>query len=143
MEYVVRVVARAGVGVDNIDVDAATQHGVIVVNSPSGNILAAAEHTIALLMSVARNVGRADAGVKEGRWERSKLVGVEVGRKVLGVVGFGKVGVRVARMGKGLGMGVVVFDPYARYVFIVFVLGGWGGEGGGLLSNYLLLLLLE
>ncbi len=67
-------------------------------------------------MSVARNVGRADAGVKEGRWERSKLVGVEVGRKVLGVVGFGKVGVRVARMAKGLGMGVVVFDPYARYV---------------------------
>jgi D-3-phosphoglycerate dehydrogenase len=108
-----RVVARAGVGVDNIDVDAATQQGVIVVNSPSGNILAAAEHTVALLMAVARNIGRADAGMKGGKWERGKLVGVEVGRKTLGVVGFGKVGIRVARMAKGLGMRVVVFDPYA------------------------------
>ncbi|KAK4126870.1 phosphoglycerate dehydrogenase [Parathielavia appendiculata] len=108
-----RVVARAGVGVDNIDVDAATRQGVIVVNSPSGNVLAAAEHTIALLMAVARNVGAADRGMKEGRWNRGALVGVEVGRKVLGVVGMGKVGVRVARMAKGLGMKVVVFDPYA------------------------------
>ncbi|KAK4100499.1 phosphoglycerate dehydrogenase [Parathielavia hyrcaniae] len=108
-----RVVARAGVGVDNIDVDAATRQGVIVVNSPSGNILAAAEHTVALLMAVARNVGAGDRGMKEGRWNRGALVGVEVGRKVLGVVGMGKVGVRVARMAKGLGMKVVVFDPYA------------------------------
>ncbi|EGS19836.1 D-3-phosphoglycerate dehydrogenase-like protein [Thermochaetoides thermophila DSM 1495] len=108
-----RVVARAGVGVDNIDVDAATKAGVVVVNSPSGNILAAAEHTIALLMAVARNVGAADRGVKEGRWERGKLIGVEVGRKTLGIIGFGKVGVRVARFAKGLGMKVVVVDPYA------------------------------
>ncbi|KAK4110980.1 phosphoglycerate dehydrogenase [Canariomyces notabilis] len=108
-----RVVARAGVGVDNIDVDAATRQGIVVVNSPSGNILAAAEHTIALLLAVARNVGRADAGMKAGKWERGKLVGVEVGRKVLGVVGFGKVGMKVARMAVGLGMRVVVFDPYA------------------------------
>jgi len=106
-------VARAGVGVDNIDVDAATKAGVVVVNSPSGNILAAAEHTIALLMAVARNVGAADRGVKEGRWERGKLIGVEVGRKTLGIIGFGKVGVRVARFAKGLGMKVVVVDPYA------------------------------
>ncbi|KAK4242822.1 D-isomer specific 2-hydroxyacid dehydrogenase [Achaetomium macrosporum] len=108
-----RVVARAGVGVDNIDVDAATQQGVIVVNSPSGNILAAAEHTIALLMAVARNVGAADRGMKDGKWERGKLVGVEVGRKTLGIVGFGKVGMKVARMAKGLGMEVSVYDPYA------------------------------
>ncbi|KAK4153085.1 D-isomer specific 2-hydroxyacid dehydrogenase [Chaetomidium leptoderma] len=108
-----RVVARAGVGVDNIDVDAATRHGVIVVNSPSGNIVAAAEHTVALLLATARNVGRADGGMKVGKWERGKLVGVEVGRKVLGIVGFGKVGMKVARMAKGLGMVVVVFDPYA------------------------------
>jgi D-3-phosphoglycerate dehydrogenase len=108
-----RVVARAGVGVDNIDVDAATKRGVIVVNSPSGNIVAAAEHTIALLLAVARNVGRADKGMKEGKWERGKLVGVEVGGKTLGVIGFGKVGMKVARMAKGLGMNVVVFDPYA------------------------------
>jgi D-3-phosphoglycerate dehydrogenase len=111
-----RVVARAGVGVDNIDVDAATQQGVIVVNSPSGNILAAAEHTVALLLAVARNIGRADAGMKKTGgvgWERGKLVGVEVGRKTLGICGFGKVGMKVARMAKGLGMQVSVFDPYA------------------------------
>ncbi|GAB1316006.1 hypothetical protein MFIFM68171_06216 [Madurella fahalii] len=108
-----RVVARAGVGVDNIDVEAATRQGIVVVNSPSGNILAAAEHTIALLLATARNVGRADKGMKEGRWERGKLVGVEVGRKTLGIVGFGKVGMKVARMAVGLGMRVVVFDPYA------------------------------
>ncbi|KAF1855090.1 hypothetical protein Lal_00009386 [Lupinus albus] len=98
-----RVVARAGVGVDNIDVPAASAQGVIVVNSPSGNILAAAEHTIALLLSTARNVGQADSSVKAGRWERSKLVGVEVGRKTLGIIGLGKVGMNVARMAIGLG----------------------------------------
>lgn len=108
-----RVVARAGVGVDNIDVEAATRCGVIVVNSPQGNIVAAAEHTVALLLACARNVGRADAGLKGGRWERGKLVGVEVGRKTLGIVGLGKVGMKVARMAKGLGMAVVVYDPYA------------------------------
>ncbi|PHH86705.1 hypothetical protein CDD83_9866 [Cordyceps sp. RAO-2017] len=108
-----KVVARAGVGVDNIDVPAATGRGIIVVNSPSGNILAAAEHTIALLLATARNVGRADASVKAGSWERSKLVGVEVGRKTLGIVGLGKVGLNVARMAKGLGMQVKAVDPYA------------------------------
>jgi D-3-phosphoglycerate dehydrogenase / 2-oxoglutarate reductase len=108
-----RVVARAGVGVDNIDVDAATAQGIIVVNSPSGNILAAAEHTIALLLATARNVGRADGTLKDGRWERSKLVGVEVGRKTLGIIGLGKVGMKVARMAIGLGMKVVAVDPYA------------------------------
>lgn len=107
-----RVVARAGVGVDNIDVEAATAHGIIVVNSPAGNIVAAAEHTIALLLATARNVGRADAGVKGGKWERGKLVGVEVARKVLGIVGLGKVGMKVARMAIGLGMKVVGVDPY-------------------------------
>ena len=108
-----RVVARAGVGVDNIDVDAATQHGVIVVNSPAGNIAAAAEHTIALLLATARNVGRADTTLKAGKWERGKLVGIEVGRKTLGIIGLGKVGLKVARMAIGLGMKVVALDPYA------------------------------
>lgn len=108
-----RVVARAGVGVDNIDVDAATAHGIIVVNSPSGNIVAAAEHTITLLLATARNVGRADASMKGGKWERAPLVGVEVGRKTLGIVGLGKVGMKVARMATGLGMRVVAHDPYA------------------------------
>ncbi|OAA70301.1 d-3-phosphoglycerate dehydrogenase [Cordyceps fumosorosea ARSEF 2679] len=109
-----KVVARAGVGVDNIDVPAATARGVIVINSPAGNIVAAAEHTVALLLATARHVGRADRGVKDGRWERSQLVGVEVGRKTLGVVGLGKVGLHVARMAKGLGMTVVAVDPYAN-----------------------------
>lgn len=108
-----KVVARAGVGVDNIDVPTATSQGIIVVNSPSGNIVAAAEHTIALLMSVARNVGRADGSLKSGKWERSKLVGIEVGHKTLGVIGLGKVGLKVARMAKGLGMKVTAVDPYA------------------------------
>lgn len=108
-----KVVARAGVGVDNIDVPAATTQGIIVVNSPAGNIVAAAEHTIALLLSTARNIGRADGTLKEGKWERSKLVGIEVGRKTLGIVGLGKVGLKVARMAKGLGMKILAVDPYA------------------------------
>ncbi|KAM7215068.1 phosphoglycerate dehydrogenase [Rhypophila decipiens] len=108
-----RVVARAGVGVDNIDVPAATAQGIIVVNSPSGNIVAAAEHTIALLLATARNIGRADSSFKTGKWERSKLVGVEVGRKTLGIIGLGKVGMKVARMAIGLGMKVIALDPYA------------------------------
>jgi D-3-phosphoglycerate dehydrogenase len=108
-----RVVARAGVGVDNIDVDQATAQGIIVVNSPSGNIVAAAEHTVALLLATARNIGRADRTFKQGKWERGKLVGVEVGHKTLGVVGLGKVGMKVARMSVGLGMKVVAVDPYA------------------------------
>ncbi|POR38470.1 D-3-phosphoglycerate dehydrogenase [Tolypocladium paradoxum] len=108
-----KVVARAGVGVDNISVPAATNQGIIVINSPAGNILAAAEHTIALLLATARNIGRADGSIKDGKWERSKLVGVEVGRKTLGIVGLGKVGLNVARMAKGLGMQVKAVDPYA------------------------------
>jgi len=85
-----RVVARAGVGVDNVDLDAATKLGIIVVNSPQGNINAAAEHTIALLMAVARNIGAATLSVKGSKWERSKLVGVEVRGKTLGILGLGK-----------------------------------------------------
>ncbi|KAL2435175.1 D-3-phosphoglycerate dehydrogenase 2, chloroplastic [Exophiala dermatitidis] len=108
-----KVVARAGVGVDNVDVAAATKLGILVVNSPSGNIQAAAEHTIALLMSMARNVPDACSSVKSGKWERSRLVGVEVKGKTLGIVGLGKVGLIVARMARGLGMNVVAADPYA------------------------------
>ena len=85
-----QVIARAGVGVDNIDVSAATQRGIIVVNSPTGNIAAAAEHTIALLMALARHVPKATASLKGNKWERSKLVGVEVRHKVLGIIGLGK-----------------------------------------------------
>lgn len=84
------VIARAGVGVDNIDVTAATARGIIVVNSPTGNIAAAAEHTIALLMALARHVPKATASLKGSKWERSKLVGVEVRQKTLGIIGLGK-----------------------------------------------------
>ncbi|KAH3942846.1 D-3-phosphoglycerate dehydrogenase [Parastagonospora nodorum] len=109
-----KVVARAGVGVDNVDVASATTHGIIVVNSPSGNINAAAEHTIALLMAVARNVGDAAQSIKAGKWERSRLVGVEAKGKTLAIVGLGKVGLTVARIANGLGMRLVAYDPYAN-----------------------------
>ncbi|RMZ91567.1 hypothetical protein DV736_g1219, partial [Chaetothyriales sp. CBS 134916] len=108
-----KVVARAGVGVDNVDVPAATKLGIVVVNSPSGNIQAAAEHTIALLMSMARHVPDSSSSVKAGNWQRSKFVGVEVKGKVLAIVGLGKVGLIVARMARGLGMTVIASDPYA------------------------------
>ncbi|KAF1809730.1 phosphoglycerate dehydrogenase [Eremomyces bilateralis CBS 781.70] len=109
-----KVVARAGVGVDNVDVATATTLGVIVVNSPVGNINAAAEHTIALMMAVARNVGDACASLKAGKWERSRLVGVEVKGKTLAIVGLGKVGLTVARQAGGLGMNLIAYDPYAN-----------------------------
>ncbi|KAJ5316705.1 hypothetical protein N7508_001213 [Penicillium antarcticum] len=108
-----KVVARAGVGVDNVDVQEATKLGVVVVNSPSGNINSAAEHTIALMMSMARNIPASCASLKDGKWERSKYVGVEVKGKTLSIIGLGKVGLTVARLAKGLGMNVNALDPYA------------------------------
>ncbi|MBM3457098.1 MAG: phosphoglycerate dehydrogenase, partial [Armatimonadetes bacterium] len=107
-----RVVARAGVGVDNIDVPAATQGGVIVVNSPEGNTVAAAEHTIAMLFALSRKIPDATASLRRGEWARREFVGVEIYNKVLGVVGFGKIGREVARRGRGLGMVVVAADSY-------------------------------
>jgi D-3-phosphoglycerate dehydrogenase len=100
--------------VDNVDLEAATKLGIIVVNSPQGNINAAAEHTIALLMAVARNIGAASVSIKSGKWERSKLVGIEVKGKTLGVLGLGKVGLTVARAAGGLGMNLLAYDPYAN-----------------------------
>ena len=108
-----RVVARAGVGVDNIDVDAATARGIIVVNSPAGNVAAAAEHTVALLLGLARHVPAASASLKAGKWERSRFVGVELRGKTIGIIGLGKVGLGVARRALGLEMRVVATDPYA------------------------------
>ena len=108
-----KVVARAGVGVDNVDVPAATKLGIVVVNSPSGNIQAAAEHTVALMLSMARNIPDACASLKAAKWERSRLVGVEVKGKTLGIIGLGKVGLIVARVARGLGMQVAAADPYA------------------------------
>jgi len=113
-----KIIGRAGVGVDNIDVNCATEHGVIVVNSPDGNTHAAAEHTIALMMAMSRNIAIADASVKKGLWERSKFTGVEVYNKTLGIIGFGKIGTHVASVALALGMKVVVCDPYANKEFV-------------------------
>ena len=106
-----RVVGRAGVGVDNIDVPAATRKGILVVNAPRGNIVAAAEHTIALLFALARWVAQADASVKRGEWTRAKFVGTEIRGKTLGVIGLGNVGSEVAKRAHGLEMEVVAYDP--------------------------------
>lgn len=106
------VVGRAGVGLDNVDVDAATKAGVMVTNAPESNIVSAAEHTIALLLSMARNVPQAHAALVSGRWERSKWEGVELAGKTLGVVGLGRIGKLVAHRALGLGMKIVAFDPY-------------------------------
>ncbi|GAA0163082.1 dehydrogenase [Lithospermum erythrorhizon] len=108
-----KVVGRAGVGIDNVDLAAATEHGCLVVNAPTANTVAAAEHGIALLTAMARNVAQSDASVKAGKWERNKYVGVSLVGKTLAVMGFGKVGSEVARRAKGLGMHVIAHDPYA------------------------------
>ncbi|XP_057989744.1 D-3-phosphoglycerate dehydrogenase 3, chloroplastic isoform X2 [Hevea brasiliensis] len=108
-----KVVGRAGVGIDNVDLSAATEHGCLVVNAPTANTIAAAEHGIALLTSMARSIAQADASVKSGKWQRSKYVGVSLLGKTLAVIGFGKVGSEVARRAKGLGMNVIAHDPYA------------------------------
>ena len=107
-----KIVGRAGVGVDNIDIEAATQNGIIVVNSPDGNTNAAAEHTVALMLSMVRNIPVAAKSTKEQQWERSKFTGVEVYGKTLGIIGFGKIGSHVAKVAIALGMNVVVSDPY-------------------------------
>jgi len=106
-----RVVGRAGVGVDNIDVPAATRRGILVVNAPRGNIIAAAEHPMALLFSLARWVPQADASVKRGEWTRSKFTGTEIRGKTLGVIGLGNVGSEVAKRAHGIEMDVVAYDP--------------------------------
>jgi D-3-phosphoglycerate dehydrogenase len=107
-----KVVARAGVGVDNIDVPAATRLGVVVVNSPEGNTMAAAEHTVAMLLALSRRIPDAVASLRSGEWKRSQFVGVEIYNKVLGVIGFGKIGREVARRGIGLGMEVLASDVF-------------------------------
>ncbi|THU72334.1 hypothetical protein C4D60_Mb04t11000 [Musa balbisiana] len=108
-----RVVGRAGVGIDNVDLAAATEHGCLVVNAPTANTVAAAEHGIALLTAMARNIARSDASMKSGKWERNKYVGVSLVGKTLAILGFGKVGSEVARRAKGLGLHVIAHDPYA------------------------------
>lgn len=105
------VIGRCGVGVDNIDVEAATRRGILVINSPYGNTLAAAEHTISMLLALARCIPDAVASLRQGQWERARFLGTEVHDKVLGVVGFGRIGTEVARRAQGLEMQVICFDP--------------------------------
>jgi D-3-phosphoglycerate dehydrogenase len=107
-----KVVARAGIGLDNVDVDAATRRGVMVVNAPQSNIISAAEQTLALLLAQARNIPQAHADLIEGRWERTKWEGVELAGKTIGLVGLGRVGSLVATRATGFGMRVIAFDPY-------------------------------
>lgn len=107
-----KMVGRAGVGTDNIDLAVATQQGVIVVNSPEGNTIAAAEHTLGMLMALARHIPVADASMKQGRWARNQLVGVELFGKTLGVIGFGKIGRQVSKVCLATGMKVLVHDPF-------------------------------
>jgi len=106
-----RVVGRAGAGVDNIDVEAATRRGIVVMNAPGENTISAAEHTLSMMLSLARQIPRADRSMHEGKWERGKLMGVELYGKTLGVVGLGKVGREVAARARSFGMEVIAFDP--------------------------------
>ncbi|MGB8362377.1 MAG: hydroxyacid dehydrogenase [Acidimicrobiia bacterium] len=105
-------VGRAGVGVDNIDIPAATEHGVAVFNAPGGNTIAAAELTMGLILSVARKIAAADASVRAGRWDRAAFKGVELRGKMLGLIGAGRIGGEVARLSRAFGMGVIAYDPY-------------------------------
>jgi D-3-phosphoglycerate dehydrogenase len=107
-----KVIGRAGVGVDNVDVEAATRRGIVVANAPESTVTSAAEHTIGLLVALARNIPQAHAALKQGRWERSAWGGIELEGKTLGVLGFGRIGQQVARRALGLGMRVIAFDPF-------------------------------
>lgn len=107
-----RVIGRAGVGVDNIDVPAATARGIVVMNAPDGNTITTAEHTIALLVALARNVPQANSSVKAARWERKKFIGAELRGKTLGIIGLGRIGRAVAQRAAALGMNIVAHDPF-------------------------------
>ena len=107
-----KVIGRAGVGIDNVDVAAATRKGIVVANAPESTVISAAEHTVGLLVALARNIPQAHAALKQGRWERARWGGVELADKTLGVLGFGRIGRQVARRALGLGMRVVGYDPF-------------------------------
>ncbi len=106
------VVGRAGVGVDNVDIEAATRRGVIVMNTPGGNTISTAEHAFSLLVSIARAIPQADASVKAGRWDRKRYEGVELYNKTLGILGIGRIGSEIARRAIAFGMRVLAYDPY-------------------------------
>ncbi|WP_366923426.1 phosphoglycerate dehydrogenase [Metallumcola ferriviriculae] len=107
-----KIIGRAGVGIDNIDVDAATEKGIVVVNAPEGNTIAATEHTLAMMLAFARNIPKANELLKQGLWERKKFTGVELRNKVLGIIGLGKIGSGVASRARAFEMNVLAYDPY-------------------------------
>ena len=109
-----KVVGRAGIGLDNVDIDAASRRGIVVMNTPEGNTITTAEHAIALLMSMTRNIPRATASLKSGKWEKKRLKGHEVYGKTLGLIGLGHIGRIVADRARGLKMKVMVYDPYIK-----------------------------
>lgn len=109
-----KAVARAGVGVDNVDLDAATAHGVIVMNTPGGNTIATAEHTFGLMLALARFIPQGDASLKAGNWDRKSFVGVELRGKTLGLIGFGRIGRAVAIRAKAFEMRVLAYDPFVN-----------------------------
>lgn len=112
-----KIIGRAGVGVDNIDLDAATSKGIIVVNSPEGNTTSAAEHTISMIMALARQIPQADSSVKKGEWRRSDFLGFEIFNKTLGIIGLGKIGSRVGKIAQAMGMKIIAYDPFISQEF--------------------------
>jgi D-3-phosphoglycerate dehydrogenase len=107
-----KIIGRAGVGLDNVDLDAATQKGIIVMNTPAGNTISTAEHTVSMILALSRNIPQANASMKQGEWKRSKFMGVELYNKTLGIVGFGRIGSEVARRALSFGMKVLAYDPF-------------------------------
>ena len=107
-----KIIGRAGVGVDNIDIASATRHGILVVNSPEGNTIAAAEHTLAMMLSLSRHIPQADQSIKDNKWNRESFVGAEVYKKTLGIIGLGKIGSHVANVAKSMGMKLLAYDPF-------------------------------
>ena len=120
-----KVIGRAGIGLDNVDIPAATQRGIVVMNTPEGNTVTTAEHAIAMMMALSRNIPQATASLKAGKWEKKKLQGKELFNKTLGIIGAGHIGRIVADRARGLKMKVIVYDPYVKPE----VLSELGAEG--------------
>src|SRR5881275_2672792 len=107
-----RIVGRAGVGLDNVDVEACTERGILVINAPTANIMSATEHTMAMLLALCRNIPEAHASVRRGECTRAKFMGIELNKKVLGIIGLGRIGKLIAERARGFGMAVIAYDPY-------------------------------
>ena len=110
-----KIIGRAGVGLDNVDIDAASKKGIIVVNTPGGNTISTAEHTFSMMLALSRSIPQADLSMKKGEWERKKFMGVELYGKTLGIVGLGRIGTEVAKRALSFGMKVVAYDPYLSF----------------------------